>query len=102
MRRGCGVSERAKQRLASERERARGSRSFAGDEKRNRGEPRRMERVEIDAKDERASEWRQQAARKAGRERFYLLTPPPRVVHARRDGLMRGRVRGKRNDDSDG
>lgn len=38
------------------------------------------------------------AVRKAGRERFYLLTPPPGGPRARRDGLMRGRVRGKRND----
>lgn len=40
------------------KERREGSRSFAGDEKRNRGRPRRIERVEIDAKDgdERASE----------------------------------------------
>lgn len=66
------------------------------------------ERVEIDAKDGDESErrrWRRQrrrAARKAGRERFYLLTPPPAVVRARRDGLMRGRVHEKRNDDSGG
>lgn len=33
------------------REKAEGSRSFAGDEKRSRGGPRRIERVEIDAKD---------------------------------------------------
>lgn len=50
------VCERAGERVrrrrsVSRREKAEGSRSFAGDGKRNRGGPRRIERVEIDAKD---------------------------------------------------
>lgn len=46
------ASERVRRRRAiSRREKAEGSRSFAGDGKRNRGGPRWIERVEIDAKD---------------------------------------------------
>lgn len=45
---GERASERGRRRRgASRREKAEGSRSFAGDGKRNRGEPRRIERVEI-------------------------------------------------------
>lgn len=56
MRRECGASEQTRDLYWKEKRE--GSRSFAGDEKRNRGGPRRIERVEIDAKDgdERASE----------------------------------------------
>lgn len=55
------ASERANKRVrrrrgVSRREKAEGSRSFAGDGKRNRGGPRWIERVEIDAKDRDESE----------------------------------------------
>lgn len=110
---GCGeggrASERAQRRRGvSRKERAEGSRSFAGDGKRNRGRPRWIERVEIDAKDGDDESERAAAVAAAvtggtkGGKGEILLTYTPTLaeVRARRDGLMRGRVRGKRNDDS--
>lgn len=105
MRRGL-ASEQARQRRGiSRKEKAEGSRSFAGDGKRNRERPRWIERVEIDAKDgddesERAAAVATGGTKGGKGEILLTYTPTPMEVRARRDGLMRGRVRGKRNDDS--
>lgn len=81
------ASERVRRRRSvSRREKAEGSRSFAGDGKRNRGGPRRIERVEIDAKDgdERASggggsgDGSGRYERREGRDFTYLHPHQPR------------------------
>lgn len=90
------ASELGGRREPSRREKAKGSRSFTGDGKRNRGGPRWIERVEIDAKDgdesERAAAVAVTAATggmKGGKGEILLTyTPTKTEVRARRDGLM--------------
>jgi len=108
VRRGLASEQARQRRGVSRKEKAEGSRSFAGDGKRNRERPRWIERVEIDAKDGDDESERAAAVAtavtggtKGGKGEILLTyTPTPMEVRARRDGLMRGRVRGKRNDDS--
>lgn len=92
------ASELGGRREPSRREKAEGSRSFTGDGKRNRGGPRWIERVEIDAKDgdesERASGGgggdggNGRHERREGRDFTYLHSHQNAEVRARRDGLM--------------